>query len=255
MAARCAAEALNRPFEKFNMGSTDDARATLIGNTAYKKEFGTVFYKSSFVNAITTPNSVVLLDEISRGTHSAWNILMTVIDPTQRYLRLDENESGEVVEVASGVCFIATANIGSEFTSTRTLDRALSRRFPVKIEMHPLNGEELVRLFQITFPTRSEDVNNLFVTLANISDDLIAQCKVEDSPISSAISPANMVEMAELAMDGFTLEEIAQVAIYPEYSNDGSGDSEREFVRTVVKKYIPTLATNPVRDPRIPRRR
>src|SRR5512137_1064797 len=74
MAARCVAQALKRPFEKFNIGSTQDARATLIGNTTFKKEVGTLFHKSAFVKAITTPNQVVLLDEFTRGTHDAWNI-------------------------------------------------------------------------------------------------------------------------------------------------------------------------------------
>ena len=49
---------------------------------------------------------------------------MPAIDPTQRYLRLDEDESSSVVKVADGVCFIATANIGNEYTATRVLDKA-----------------------------------------------------------------------------------------------------------------------------------
>ena len=76
MAARCVAKALKREFFKINVGSTQDARATLIGNTTYKKEVGTVFHKSAFVKAITTPNAIVLLDEFTRGTHDAHNILM-----------------------------------------------------------------------------------------------------------------------------------------------------------------------------------
>ncbi len=40
-----------------------------------------------------------------------------------------------------GVTFIATANIGNEFTSTRVLDRALVDRF-VTIEVDVLNAEQ-----------------------------------------------------------------------------------------------------------------
>ena len=50
MAARCAAEALNRTLEIVNCGSSQDARAALIGNTTYKKETGTIFHISSFVH-------------------------------------------------------------------------------------------------------------------------------------------------------------------------------------------------------------
>ena len=221
MAARAAAAALERPFERFNCGSTQDARATLIGNTVYRKDTGTILCRSPFVKAITTPHTVILLDELTRGSHDAWNIMMTVTDPMQRYLRLDEDEDGVVINVAEGVTFIATANIGNEFTATKVLDKALSRRFPIKLEMAPLSGKELMQLFFIRFPNTTREQEILFKTLAKISDDLLVQSKMEDSPISSFISPANMVEMAELVLDGFTMEEIAEVAIYTEYTDDG----------------------------------
>ena len=215
MSARCVATALNRPFEKFNFGSTDDARATLIGNTTYQKSSGTIFHKSAFVKAITTPNTIVLLDELSRGTHSAWNILMTVID-IQRYLRLDENESGEIINVADGVCFIATTNVGNSYTSTKILDKALLRRFPIKLEMPLLTAKQLLHLFDIHFPKRTDEETSTMKILAQISDDLIAQCNMEDAKISDCISPANIIEAAGLVMDGFTLPEIAEAAIRSE---------------------------------------
>ena len=43
-----------------------------------------------------------------QGNHpDAWNILMTVLDGGQRYLRLDEAEGSPIVNVAEGVTFIA----------------------------------------------------------------------------------------------------------------------------------------------------
>jgi len=249
MAARCVATALKRPFEKFNIGSTQDARATLIGNTTYKKELGTVFHQSAFVKAITTPQTVVLLDEFTRGTHDAWNILMTVTDPTQRCLRLDEDENSAVVTVADGVSFVATANIGNEYTATKVLDRASARRFPIKLEMSPLSGDELKHLFSILFHSRTDEETKLMKTLAAISEDLIAQCRMDDAKISTIIAPANMVEMAELAMDGFNLEEIAEAAIYPEYPDEGGADSERTFVKSIMQKYFPKNVKSPINDP------
>jgi MoxR-like ATPase len=249
MAARCVAEALKRPFEKFNVGSTQDARATLIGNTTYRKDTGTVFHQSAFVKAITTPKTVVLLDELTRGTHDAWNILMTVTDPTQRYLRLDEDATSAIVTVAEEVSFVATANIGNEFTATKVLDRAISRRFPVKLEMSLLSASELKSLFSILFHSRTDEEIKLMKTLASISDDLVAQCKMDDPKISIAIPPANMVEMAELVMDGFNLEEIAEAAIYPEYPDEGGADSERTFVKSIMQKYFPNNVKSPINDP------
>jgi MoxR-like ATPase len=250
MAARCVAAQLGRPFEKFNIGSTQDARATLIGNTTYKKELGTVFHQSAFVKAITTPNTVVLLDEFTRGTHDAWNILMTVTDPIQRCLRLDESEDSQVITVADGVCFIATANIGNEYTATKVLDKASARRFPIKLEMNPLSAQELRNLFTILFDLRTPEQEKLMTLLTNVYEDLIEQSRMEDASISTIIPPANMVEMAELVMDGFNLEEIAEAAIYPEYPDEGGADSERAFVKSILQKYFPKDVKSPINDPR-----
>jgi MoxR-like ATPase len=143
LAAQTVAKVLNKndKFFYFNLGATQDARSALIGNTHFDKNSGTFFQESSFVKAIRTPNAIILLDEISRAHHDGVNILMTVLDDLQRYLRLDEKEDNEVVKVAEGVTFIATANIGNEYTATRVMDRALLSRFPVKIEMTPLDKD------------------------------------------------------------------------------------------------------------------
>jgi MoxR-like ATPase len=247
--AQCIAHALQRPFEKFNIGSTDDAQATLIGNTTYKKEIGTLFHPSAFVKAITTPNMVILLDELTRGSHSAWNILMPVIDSTQRYLRLDIEEKSSVIKVAEGVSFIATCNVGNEYTSTRVLDRAIARRFPIKLEMPVLNGEQLMQLFDILFPDKNKEESKMMKILSAISDDLIIQCKMEDSQISTYISSASFVEAAELIMDGFSIEEIGEIAIYTEYPDDGGGVGERAFIKSILQKYISKDVKSPINDP------
>ena len=250
LAARSVAKVLNRPLEIIHCGSSQDARATLIGNTTYKKEIGTIFHKSIFVKAITTENMVVLLDELSRATHDMMNILMPVTDPTQRTLRLDEDENSTLIKVANGVSFIATANIGNSYTATKVLDKAIIRRFPLKLEMPILNGDELYQLFSILQPSMSQEHEKMAKVLTNISDDLISQCKMEDAKISSCISTANMVEMFYLMLSGFTIQEIAEAAIYPEFSDDGGSDSERAFCKAILQKYIGNKdVSSPVNDP------
>ena len=86
MAAKSLVNALDRPDFYFNMGSTQDPRATLIGNVHFDKGKGTYFSESLFVKAIQTPNAVILLDELSRAHPDAWNILMTVLEQGRRYL-------------------------------------------------------------------------------------------------------------------------------------------------------------------------
>lgn len=250
MAARLVAKILSRPFFKFNMGSSDDARATLIGNTTYRKEIGTVFHPSPFVKAITTSNAVVLLDELTRGSHAAWNIAIPILDFTQRDLRLDEDSESDVIHVADGVCFVATANVGSEYTSTRVLDKAIAGRFPIKIEMEPLDSDQLKELFRIMFPSSTPKCVTIMDTLASISDDIRLECKKEDTNISTILPPRSMVKMAELVLDGFTLAEIAEMIIYPEYPDDGGADSERTFCKAVLQKYFSVDVDNPIQNPR-----
>ncbi len=138
MAAKSLVDSLSRPDFYFNLGATQDPRATLIGNVHFDKGKGTYFSESLFVKAIQTPNAVILLDELSRAHPDAWNILMTVLDEGQRYLRLDEADGQATIKVAKGVTFVATANIGNEYTSTRVMDKALMDRFII-VEMDVLN--------------------------------------------------------------------------------------------------------------------
>jgi AAA+ superfamily predicted ATPase len=234
MAAKALVEALNRPFFYFNLGATQDPRASLIGNTHFNKAEGTYFNESAFVKAIKTPYSVVLLDELSRSHPEAWNILMTVLDQGQRYLRLDEAVDSPIVKVAEGVTFIATANIGNEFTSTRVLDRALVDRF-VTIEVDVLNAEQELELLTMLYPEANADDLKAIAEIAAHTRD---QIKSDVGKITTAVSTRISVEMAGLIYDGFNIIEAAEVAIFPLYSQDGGMDSERTYVKQLVQKYM-----------------
>ena len=241
-----------RPFFYFNLGSTQDARASLVGNTTFKKEAGTVFHPSEFVKALSTPNAIILLDELSRGHHDAWNILMPVLDSTQKYIRLDETEDSAVVPVADGVSFIATANIGNEYTATRVMDKALTSRFPVIVEMKILNGQQEENLLNIIYPNATEDHKEKFHLIARISEETKLACKTENPKINTFITTDSVIEMASLVLDGFSLNEIAEMTIYPLYSEDGGQDCERLFVKQLTQKYIDVVASStpsPINDP------
>lgn len=233
MAAKALVKSLSRPDFYFNLGATQDPRATLIGNTHFDQKKGTFFSESAFVKAIKTPNAVILLDELSRAHPDAWNILMTVLDQGQRYLRLDEAEGSPIVNVAEGVTFIATANIGSEYTSTRVIDRAILDRF-VTIEMDVLNEEQEYGLLKFMFP----DVDDFELkAISEIAHHTRTQSMSENGKLTSMISTRASVEMAGLIYDGFNLFEAAEISIFPFFSPDGGVDSERTYVKQLVQKY------------------
>jgi nitric oxide reductase NorQ protein len=234
MAAKSLVKALDRPDFYFNLGATQDPRATLIGNTQFDKNKGTYFSESSFVQAIKTPNAVILLDELSRAHPDAWNILMTVLDQGQRYLRLDEAEGSPIVNVAEGVTFIATANIGNEYTSTRVIDRAILDRF-VTIEMDVLDDIKEFGLLKFMFPEVNEDD---LKAIAEIAHHTRTQSMSDAGKVTAMVSTRASVEMAGLIYDGFDLFEAAEISIFPFFSNDGGVDSERTYVKQLVQKYV-----------------
>lgn len=237
LAAKCVIEALGQQSNQliFNCGSTQDPRTAIIGKTLFDKDVGTFFNQSPFVSAISTPNCVIVLDEISRGHPEFWNLIIPALDETQRTLRLDEKPDSPVVKVADGVTFIATANIGSEYTATRLMDRALLGRFSVKIEMDYLTKDDEIGLILEEVSQSLTDEAEAVVEIANLIRDLARQGKVH-----TGVSTRAVLEIAGLLVDNFSLLEAAQMVLFTDYPDDGGVESERTLIKQVVQKFIPT---------------
>ena len=235
MAAKAAANSLEG-YNTFiiNLGATQDPRTTLIGNTQFDTKKGTVFNTSPFVKAIQTPNTVVVLDELTRAHPEAHNILMSVLDQGQRYLRLDEAADAPVVKVADGVSFIASANIGNEYTATRALDRAILDRFTI-IEMDTLTKAEEATLLQMMYPSvLSETLTNV----AEITSMTRMEVMSESPKLSNSLSTRTAVEIGSLLYDGFSLAEAAEITIYPLFDQSGGAQSERVYMKQYIQKFL-----------------
>ena len=234
MAAKSVVNALDKPDFYFNLGATQDPRATLIGNTHFNTNDGTYFSESAFVKAIQTPGAVILLDELSRAHPDAWNILMTVLDYGQRYLRLDEQDGQKTIKVAEGVTFVATANIGNEYTSTRVMDKALMDRFTI-VEMDVLTEEDENSLLTYMFPNVDTSIISNVAKIATLTR---SESTSETARLTGGVSTRTTVELCGLLYDGFSLVEAAEVTIYPQYDSTGGVDSERTFVKQIVQKFV-----------------
>ena len=158
---------------------------------------------------------------------------MTVLEYGQRYLRLDEANGSDTIKVADGVTFVATANIGNEYTSTRVMDKALMDRFTI-VEMDVLTEEDENSLLNYMFPNVNSD---LLKNVSKIASLTRVESSSETARITSGISTRTTVELCGLLYDGFSLEEAAEVSIYPQYDSTGGVDSERTFVKQVVQKF------------------
>lgn len=81
---------------------------------------------STFVAALATPDAVIVLDELNRSHTAAHSALLPMMD---RRRRVVFPQRPEPVEIAPGVAFIATANIGLHHIGTATITPALLSRF------------------------------------------------------------------------------------------------------------------------------
>lgn len=244
MAAKAAASSIEGyEYEIFNLGSTQDPRATLIGNTQFDTNKGTVFNESPFVKAIQKPNTVIILDEITRAHPEAWNILMTVLDSGQRYLRLDEAPDAPIIKVADSVSFIASANIGNEYTATRQLDRAIIDRFTI-VEMETLSTSQEYELLSMMYPTVNPES---LKAVSEISTHTRNEVLSDTAKISNSISTRASIEIASLLYDGFRLDEAAEITIYPLFDEAGGAQSERTYIKQFVQKFAETdIPSNPL---------
>lgn len=228
------ARVLKRPFFKFPMNAMQDPRSSLIGNTFFDTNSGTFFSESLFIKAIKTPNAIILLDELSRAHPDALNILMTVLDEDQRYLRIDESTDQDTVNVADGVSFIATANIGNEYTGTRVVDRAITDRFKT-IEMELLTETQLFNLLKYKYPDVGDGNINILSKLYNS-----IKIMFNNEELSTMLSTRMSVEVCDLLNDGFNLLEALEITLLPLFSPDGGAASERVKVKNIMDSLIPT---------------
>jgi len=230
MVAHALANALNRPLFSVNFGHMQDAQTALIGKTHLDTKKGTFFSKSYFVEAITTPNAIILMDELSRASDDSFNIVMPVLDKNQRYLRLNDEVNAPKVEVAPGVCFVATANVGHEYTSTRDLDAALSDLYTNKLKIDRLSESQRVKIMSAMYPVIDDKVLG---KIAGIANDINNKVYSGEGELTKPLSTRTCISIASLIHDGIDVLESVENTIYTDYKEE----SERTYLKQLVQGY------------------
>ena len=123
-----AGKKLGMEVNIYNMGTMLDPISGLLG-VHRLVQGGSVFDYAKFTEDIQKPG-IILLDELSRAPLSANNILLPCLD-SRRELPVDMAGGNGLrnIKVHPECVFIATANIGAEYTGTSQMDRALVDRF------------------------------------------------------------------------------------------------------------------------------
>jgi MoxR-like ATPase len=122
------------------------------------------------------------------------------------------------VKVAKGVRFIATANIGMEYSSTRTLDRALQDRF-MTFNLPYITGDQMVEFISDTQQMQANSMRKL-ETLAKVYD--YSHTLFGKGKIGTRISTRSVIDTVSLIKDGFSVKDILDNAILSQYEQDSS---------------------------------
>lgn len=140
-----AARHLDRPSMICHLGGSADVEATLQGTTQLRNG-ETRFNRARFADGITVPMMVAILEEMNRsGDTKTQGMLLSLMDG-QRKLYLDqEDPDSRTVDVADGVVFVGTANVGADYHGTEPLDAALlDRMLKLELDYSPKEYELLV---------------------------------------------------------------------------------------------------------------
>ena len=212
----------------YDMGSMYDPVSGLLGVHRLQKGGESVFDYAKFTQDIQKPG-VILLDELSRAPVTTNNILFPCLD-SRRMLPVEMagGEDLRSIQVHPDCVFVATANVGAEYTGTMSLDRALvGRFFPLELDYMPLDCE--VKVLSKRCGIRQEDAENI-ASVAGTVRSLYGK-----QEITCTISTRETLAAARLVADGWTSLEAMELTFLPLFEG-----TRTEGERGVIAKIFMT---------------
>lgn len=221
-----ACEKIGIPCHVYDMGSMYDPVAGLLGVHRLQEGGVSTFDYAKFTQDIAEPG-VVLLDELSRAPVTTNNILFPCLD-SRRMLPVEiaGGEDLRSVKVHSECCFIATANVGAEYTGTMSMDRALvGRFFPLELDYMPRDKEEqvLMKRCRISLAAAKH-----IVSVANTVRSLYRK-----QEISCSLSTRETLMAAELVADGWNTLRAMELVFLPLFEG-----TKAEGERGIISKSL-----------------
>lgn len=218
-------ESLGLECNIYDMGSMQDPLTDLLGS--HRLENGSsIFDYAKFVDDVQKPG-VILLDELSRAPLMTNNILFPCLD-TRRQLPIEiaDSKHDRVVKVHPECTFIATANIGSEYSGTNEIDAALLNRFlPLQLNYLPANIEcEILRIRTGIDASTAAEVVSKFNCV---------RMAYNETKISKSVSTRELIACGELIADGFTLNEAIDFVVCQKFLNS-SYENELNTVKRIL---------------------
>lgn len=221
-----ACKKLGKKCHVYDMGSMYDPVAGLLGVHRLQKGGVSTFDYAKFTQDIQEPG-VVLLDELSRAPVTTNNILFPCLDSRRSLpVEIAGGDDLRTIKVHEDCCFIATANVGAEYTGTMSMDRALTCRFfPIELSYLPIDIETgLLRKRCLI----QESVAKNISYIANKVREMYMKQEV-----SSAVSTRETLMVGDLIADGWTPTRAMELVFLPLFEG-----SMMEGERSIIAKII-----------------
>lgn len=209
-----------------DMGTVQDAQSALLGVHRLDDKGHSSFDYAPFVYHVQEPG-VILLDELNRSPLAANNILFPCLD-SRRYLPVDiaGGHDARNITVNKDTVFFATANLGSEYSGTQQIDRALMDRFfPVELEYPKENVETRILMM------RTGIAEKFAKSIVKVAGNIRQQFREQE--LGNTVSVRHTLETADLVADGFDLTTGLTKVIMPLF-DDENGASERSKVKSII---------------------
>lgn len=125
------------------------------------KDGSTVFVPNQLTEALREGNYVICFDEYNRIEPDIHNTLFPLLDHEGRTV-----VHGETIAVTKRVVFIATVNLGHQYTGTYQLDEAIINRFQLFVEVSELPPDEETKVLMERERLKLADAKKI-VTICN----------------------------------------------------------------------------------------
>jgi nitric oxide reductase NorQ protein len=188
-----------RRLEVFQFSMIFDSEAAIVGTVALEQG-ETRFARSRFVEAVSTPGCVVLLDELNRGPGPATNALLSLADGQGRIAVDLDRGARRVVRRAPGVTLLATANVGAEYTHTEAFDQALLNRFLI-VRLGFPEDEQALLVERGLSPADAAWAVRIATEVRKATDR---------GQLPAMLTTRGLFEVAELVRDAFPMEQAVE---------------------------------------------
>ncbi len=215
----------------FDMGGTYDPISTLLGNNKLvrdrKADSVISKFEQSRFSLTIQDKGIVLLDELNRAPANTNNLLFPCLDNRRKLFVEMAPADKQVIDVHEECFFIATANIGTEYSGTNVIDRALLDRFPTVIELDYPTIEE-----EVDIVINKVRLERLITTKLVTAVDKIRSA-YKRGELSNSVSTRTVIHIAELVKDGLPPLDALELSILPLFEGNLE-DGEKTTVKTII---------------------